>query len=168
MPAWLDERLAALVPQLAALTSEQEAEIARLCEDEIAAWRARPQIKKPTALRPVMTAARKALRGQLKVTPANRWKNPRTGEYEHIALKHLNFTPEEWDGLNAVSEERLETRLQHQQLIDQPEAVIERAERLLQSDRWYDLVTGLAVVTGRRLTELMKTGRFFQRLSSTQ
>jgi hypothetical protein len=164
--AWLDERLRDLLPALQALTVAQEDDIARLCEEELAAWRSRPEITKPGSLRPVLTAARKAIK-QLPLTVANRYKNPRTGEYEHVALKYLNFSAEEWEALNAVSEEKLQARLEQQQLIENPQAIVARAEKLLASSRWDDLVTGLAVVTGRRLTELLKTGRFFPKTLST-
>jgi hypothetical protein len=157
---WLNERLGVLLPALSALGTDQETKIERLCTEELAAWRERPEIKKPGSLRPVMTAARKAIK-QLALTPANRWKNPRTGQYEHIALRYLNFSAEEWEAMNAISEEKLQTRQENQQLLDHPQEIVNRAEKLLHSDRWDDLVTGLAIVTGRRLTELLKTGRFF-------
>jgi telomere resolvase len=165
--AWLEERLNALLPALQALDALQEAEIARLCEEELAAWRARPEITRPQSLRPILTAARKAIKQGIQLTAANRWRNPRTGQWEHLALKHLNFTAEEWAALNALSEAKLEERQRNQQLLEKPQVLVARAEQLLRSDRWDDLVTGLAVVSGRRLTELLKTGRFFPHTAST-
>ena len=63
-----------------------------------------------------MTAARKALKERLQVTAENRWKDPRTGAYGHLALKHLNFAPEEWAALNALDEGKLEERQKNRQL----------------------------------------------------
>lgn len=160
--AWLDERLSVLIP---ALQGKSEADIAELCAQELADWKARPGIKF-SSLRPVMTAARKAL-GQIKLTPENRYRNARTGKDEHIALKYLNFTIEEWAELNQVGQAKLAENLEDQRLLDQPQAVIERAEKLLHSERWDDLLTGLALATGRRLTELLKTGRFFPKTQYT-
>jgi Telomere resolvase len=158
--AWLDERLKVLVPAVDALAmAQKEAEVERLCLEEIASWKARPDLKE-SSLPPVLTAARKAIK-QLPLTPENRWKNPRTGKFEHLALKYLNFSNEEWSARNAISEEKLQARLEQQQLVDHPQEIVNRAEKLLQSDAWADLVTGLALVTGRRLTEILKTGRFF-------
>jgi hypothetical protein len=159
--AWLEERLSVLIPALQALDAAQEAEIARLCEEEIATWKQRPAMKKATSLRPVMTATRNAIRQRLTLTPENRWKNLRNGQYEHIALRYMNFSPEEWDAMNALSDEKFEERQRNQRLINNPQEIIARAEKLLHSDRWDDLVVGLALTTGRRLTELLKTGRFF-------
>jgi len=158
--AWLEERWKDFLPALSALGIAQEAEIARLCEQEIEAWRQRPQMKKPSSLRPVMTATRNAIK-QLPLTADTRYKDARTGEFQHIALKYMNFSEEEWAAMNALSEEQFQERLEQQQVIDHPQEVISRAEKLLHSDRWDDLVTALAVVTGRRLTEILKTGRFF-------
>jgi len=159
---WLEERLSVLLPALSALDTAQEAEIARLCEEEIAAWRDRPTMKKVGSLRPVMTATRNAIK-QLPLTADNRYKDAKSGQWQHIALKYMNFTDEEWAVMNAISDEQFQVRLENQQVIDHPQEVVQRAEKLLHSDRWDDLVTGLAVVTGRRLTEILKTGRFFPR-----
>src|SRR6266516_4194905 len=163
---WLEERLSVLLPALSALGTAQEAEIARLCEEEIAAWRARPTMKKASALRPVMTAARNAIK-QLPLTQENRYKDVRSGQWQHIALKYMNFTDEEWAAMNAISDEKFQARLENQQVIDHPQEVVQRAEKFLHSDRWDDMVTGLAVVTGRRLTEILKTGRFFPKTMYT-
>ena len=163
---WLEERLSVLLPALSALGIAAETEIARLCEDEIAAWRDRPTMKKASALRPVMTAARNAIK-QLPLTQENRYKDARSGQWQHIALKYMNFTDEEWAAMNAISDEQFQARLENQQVIDHPQEVVQRAEKLLHSDRWDDLVTGLAVVTGRRLTEILKTGRFFPKTMYT-
>lgn len=46
---WLVERWETLLPALAA--SADEAEIQRLCEDELSAWRARPSMKQERSLR---------------------------------------------------------------------------------------------------------------------
>ena len=166
MKAWLEERWKELLPALQALDAAQEAEIARLCEEEIAAWRDRPTMKKLGSLRPVMTATRNAIK-QLPLTAENRYKDARSGQWQHIALKYMNFTDEEWAAMNAISDEKFQERLENQQVIDHPQEAVQRAEKLLHSDRWDDLVTGLAVVTGRRLTELLKTGRFFPKTMYT-
>ena len=157
MKIWLADRLQKLLPVLAVLGVAQEQEIQQLCELEIAAWRARPQMKEPTSLRVPMTDTRNAIKA-LPVTETNRWLNPRTQEREHIALKYMNFSEEEWAAMNAATERDFRERLETQQLVEQPEAVIVKADSLLGSQRWEEIVVGLAVVTGRRLTEVLKTG----------
>lgn len=160
MKQWLAERMQALLPQLAALGVVQEAEIGRLCAEEIAAWRARPTMKALRSLNTPMIDARNAIRRELEVTRENSWVNPRTGEREHLALKYLNFADDEWAAMKALTEAGRQRRLEGQQLLRQPDEIVERAARLLESARWEDITVGLAVVTGRRLTELLKTASF--------
>ncbi|WP_338246590.1 protelomerase family protein [Dictyobacter halimunensis] len=47
-----------------------------------------------------------------------------------------------------------------QVLLKDPDGLVERALSLLFSPAWADLVVGIAVCTGRRLAEIMKTGTF--------
>jgi hypothetical protein len=153
---WLDQRLEVFIPALSPLTVAQEDQIAALCEAEMTHWRSR--MNKESAMRPVVTEARKAITERIKLTKENRWMNEAKGEYQHIALKYINL---DWDTLNTVDEDKLRERLKNQQLIENPGAVIAKAEKLLQSDRWEDILIALAIVTGCRETELLKTGRFF-------
>jgi hypothetical protein len=78
--AWLEERWKELLPALQALDAAQEAEIARLCEEELAAWRDRPTMKKLGSLRPVMTATRNRIKA-LPLTAENRYKDAKSGQY---------------------------------------------------------------------------------------
>src|SRR5262245_48254309 len=96
MKQWLAERLQELLPHLAVLGVAQEGEIQRLCEEEIAAWRARPTMKQLRSLNTPMIDARNTIRRELVVTPENSWVNPRSGAREHLGLKYLNFADEEW------------------------------------------------------------------------
>jgi len=160
MKQWLMERVDELLPRLEVLDQRQEEEIQRLCEAEIAAWRARPTMRSLRSLNTPMIDARNAIRERLAVNEANGWINPRTQEREHLALRYLNFSPEEWAAMRALTEEGRQERLEGQQLLDAPLAVIEKGRHLLVSTRWEDIAVGLAVTTGRRLTEILKTARF--------
>lgn len=160
MKQWLKERLDQLLPRLEGLDQRQEAEIQRVCEAEMAAWRARPTMKSIRSLTTPMIDARNAIRERLAVTETNSWLNPRTQEREHLALRYLNFSQEEWAAMRALTEEGRQERLEGQQLLDEPLAVIEKGRHLLASARWEDIAVGLAVTTGRRLTEILKTARF--------
>lgn len=160
MKQWLMERLDELLPRLEALDQRQEAEIQRVCEAEIAAWRARPTMRSLRSLNTPMIDSRNAIRERLAVTETNSWINPRTQEREHLALRYLNFSPEEWAAMRSLTEEGRQERLEGQQLLDAPLAVIEKGRQLLASARWEDIAIGLAVTTGRRLTEILKTARF--------
>jgi telomere resolvase len=159
---WLQERWKLLIPALVALDLSQEEEIERICQEEIVAWRARSGMNKDSSLRTPMTDTRNELRRVTKSTlnEKNTWFDPQDGENVHISLKYMNFSEDKWREMNMPSEEALQKRKENQQLVENPTAIVERAEKLLQSDRWYDLVAGLAVVTGRRLAEILKVGRF--------
>jgi hypothetical protein len=157
---WLAERLAVLLPRLAVLGRDQEKEIKLLCEEEIAAWRSRPTMRSLRSLNTPMIDTRNAIKEQLAVTQENSWINPRTGEREHLGLRYMNFSQQEWAAMHALTEEGRQQRLEGQQLLDDPDAIVQRAASLLQSQRWEDITVGLAAVTGRRLTELLKTAVF--------
>ena len=58
MKQWLMERVDELLPRLEVLGQRQEAEIQRLCEAEIAAWRARPTMRSLRSLNTPMIDAR--------------------------------------------------------------------------------------------------------------
>jgi hypothetical protein len=160
MKQWLAERLQVLLPRLAALGKDQEGEIQRLCEEEIASWRSRPTMKSLRSLNTPMIDARNAIKEQLSLTQENSWINPRTGEREHLARRYLNFSEAEWAAMHALTEEGRELRLEGQQLLDDPDAIVARGAELLRSQRWEDVAVGLAVTTGRRLTEILKTAHF--------
>lgn len=160
---WQHQRLfeeGGLLEQLRVLGVEQEEQIEQVCQEELAAWRARPSMQVESSLQEPLRHARNAIREHLPVTAANQWKNPKTKEYEHLALKYLNFTLEEWQRINADSEERFARRRRQQQRMDHPETLVGLAEELLRSEDWYNLALGLTLATGRRITEVLKTAIF--------
>jgi hypothetical protein len=139
-----------------------EEEIAQICQEEIEAWRARPTMRSLSSLKKPMTDTRKRLR-EIPLTEVNRYFNEREAEWEHVALRYLNYSQEEWAAMNAASAQKLQERQLDRKFIDHPERVVERAAELLKSKHWYDLAVGLAVATGRRLTEVLKTGSYQQK-----
>src|SRR5690242_8904185 len=104
------ERLDQLLLRLEPLDQRHEAEIQRLCDAEIAAWRARPTMKSLRSLNTPMMDSRNAIRERLAVTETNSWMNPRTHEREHLALRYLNFSQEEWAEMRALTEEGRQER----------------------------------------------------------
>jgi hypothetical protein len=155
---WLQDRWAGLFPALQALTVAQEAEIERLCTEEIEYWRSRGISQ--GALKGPMTATRKEIKSW-PLTEANSYVNPRTRQKEHIALKYMNFSTEEWAAINAPSQARFEERLEDIKFIENPDAVVAKAAALLASPHWYEIAAGLAVVCGRRYEELISVGQLF-------
>ena len=156
---WLQDQWKTLIPALEFLTVDQEEEIERLCLEAIAVWKDERHMSL-SSMRVPMTDTRNRLK-EIPLTTANRWKNPETNEYEHIARKYMNFSKEEWNTINVPTEEKVQEDQEDQQFVENPAAIVEKAERLLSSERWYDLVVGLCMVTGRRPTEILKTARFF-------
>jgi hypothetical protein len=78
------------------LGSEQEEQIREICEAEKECWRHRPGMKKMRSLAKPMTETRHRIREVLLVGEENWWRNPKSGAREHIALKYMNFSTEEW------------------------------------------------------------------------
>src|SRR5436305_3008892 len=142
---WLEERMTVLLPKLEALRRDQEEEIKQLCEEEIAAWRARPTMKSIRSLNDPMIGTRNAIRERLAVNDDNSWVNPRSQEREHLALKYMNFSKAEWAAMKALTEEGRQRRLEGQQKLSDPDAIVARAATLLKSQRWEDITVGLAV-----------------------
>jgi hypothetical protein len=77
---------------------------------------------------------------------------------KHPALKYVGFTKEEWEKINRAGDDAVSKR--PTLFIENPIAIVGRAEELLNSRDWYDLAAGLAVLTGRRCAEVMKTAVF--------
>jgi hypothetical protein len=164
---WLQERWELLIPALESLTVSQEEEIERICKEEIAYWKSRPQMKSASSLKRPMTDTRNALRDRLELRDDNAWINPRTGDREHLALKYLNYSEAEWAEMNALSEDRWQARLEDRKFIDRPDLVVAKAVELLRGNRWADISAGLAVATGRRLSEVLAEGEFFPKTAYT-
>lgn len=78
----------------------------------------------------------------------------------HVALEYMNFTPEEWTIVNEPLEQRVADRNENIQLIDDPQAIVDKATELLDSREWSEVAAGLAVLTGRRSSELLHTANF--------
>src|SRR5262245_15692926 len=87
----------------------------------------------------ILIDARNAIKEQLSVTQENSWINPRTGEREHLARRYLNFSEAEWAAMHALTEDGRQQRLEGQQLLDDPDAIVARGAELLGSQRWEDV-----------------------------
>ena len=81
---------------------------------------------------------------------------------DHIALVTMNFTLEQWTTMNHSIAARAAAQNEAQVILS-PEtvnAIVTRATTLLQSRQWSDIAAALAVLTGRRSTEVLKTAQF--------
>ena len=77
---------------------------------------------------------------------------------EHPALEVVNFDKETWTNINNRASDRLSERTT--KFISNPDAIVKRAQVLLKSYQWSEIAAGLAVVTGRRCTEVIQTAQF--------
>jgi hypothetical protein len=57
--------------------------------------------------------------------------------------------------------------LREQQRIDDPDAIVRLSEDLLRREEWYNLALGVTINTGRRITEVLKTGIFAPKTAYT-
>jgi hypothetical protein len=143
---WLVKRWAILFPAVEQAGTEAEIEV--ICKAEIQAWREQPSIKQESSLRNHMNESRNEVKKRLH------------GDRQAWTLKYLSFSEEWYKKHNAPSRVALENRLEHQQLLQDPDAVVAKGVELLVSEQWADIVVGLAVCTGRRPGEVLKTAIF--------
>ena len=143
---WLVRDWKAFFPALDEASTEQD--VQRVCEDEIARWRARPTLKKASSLRVPMGDTRAEIKARLE------------GEKRMWALRYLAFSEAEWIAMNAGGDEAIQQRHENQQFIKDPDVIVAKGTALLSSEQWPDVAVGLAVCTGRRLTEVLKTAQF--------
>lgn len=76
----------------------------------------------------------------------------------HSALNVVKFSRETWVEINNHSSERIQQR--PTKLIEDPDAVVNKAIELVKTFSWSNIAAGLAVLTGRRCCELLKTAEF--------
>ena len=96
--------------------------------------------------RNLMTDVRNAIKRQL-------------GE-DHVALESMNFTVAEWTTINSPIEEQVARRNENVVLLQNPDAIVTQAVRLLESREWAEVAAGLVVLTGRRSSEVLGTAEF--------
>jgi telomere resolvase len=157
---WLQDRWPRLLDALSGLTLEQEDEIARICQEEMGYWRTGRKLGLGS-LGNAVSATRKHLEEHFSaLDSSNSWFNPKEGKQEHLSLKYMNLSKEQWAERAAPSIEKLEQRLQDRQFISDPDGVVSVAVSLLSSSHWQDIAVGLAPLTGRRLQEVLAVGSF--------
>lgn len=76
----------------------------------------------------------------------------------HPSLDVVKFDKSTWTEINNHNSDRIAQRTT--KFISDPDAIVKRATVLLGSYQWSEIAAGLAVVTGRRCTEVIKTASF--------
>ena len=137
---WLNELLSETLPELSHLETPRDYQ---KWFNFLLDFMSQRGLKTPTQQKNAVTEIRNAI----KVL------NP-----EHPALDFVGFDKETWTDINnqatAVVADR-ETKFIHN-----PQAIADKARDLIHSDYWSEMAAGLAVVTGRRVSEVLKTAQF--------
>jgi len=76
----------------------------------------------------------------------------------HPALEVIKFSKDTWVAINETDRDRIAER--STKLIDNPDAIVNTAIELVKTNNWSDIAAGLAVLTGRRCGEIIKTALF--------
>lgn len=154
---WVQDRWdMVLEPVLRTATVDQEEQLRVLWERELAFWKTQRGID-GDSLRNPLTNVRTLIRA-LPLTDENSYLND--GQREHIGLDVFNLEQGEWVSLNDRQRLQTQKRLVEEVFIADPDIIVQRALPLLLSDDWAELAVGIAICTGRRLGEVMKTGIF--------
>jgi hypothetical protein len=79
---------------------------------------------------------------------------------DHFALESMCFTTEEYVQINNEKQGVVSQRNEQVQFLDNPDAIVAQAVRLLNSPGWSEVAAGLSVLTGRRSSEILSTAQF--------
>ena len=141
---WLHQLLAEHLPRLIELSgSKEDLELAKEWDSLIKEKLAERGLISPHQQKNRITDVRNAI----KVIDPN-----------HPALNVVGFTAPEWIEINSMASTESTNRTT--QFLDSPEAIAQTANQLLSSRIWSEVAAGLAVVTGRRVSEILKTAHF--------
>jgi hypothetical protein len=78
----------------------------------------------------------------------------------HLALESMNFTVAEWTMINTPIADQVARRNENVVLLDNSEAIVAQAVRLLEQREWAEVAAGLVTLTGRRSSEILGTADF--------
>lgn len=141
---WLKQLLIEYLPQLIPLTSsDRDIETAKLLDASIKQQFIERGLSNLSQQKNRITDVRNAIK---------------VFDPQHPTLDIVGLSKEEWIEVNTYAVSNTHNR--ETQFLQNPKAIAKQARRLLQSDRWSEIAAGLAVVTGRRVSEILKTAQF--------
>ncbi|MEW6498937.1 MAG: protelomerase family protein, partial [Cyanobacteriota bacterium] len=79
---------------------------------------------------------------------------------DHFSLDHIKFSTEEYTQLNDEKQRSVSERNEDVKPLHNPDGIVATAVRLLESPEWSEVAAALAVLTGRRSSELLSTAKF--------
>jgi hypothetical protein len=146
---WLEQELInTYLPKLERLTNTPSGRKAckKLLETMRDDWATNHELVEPIQQQGCMDQVRASIKANL-------------GE-EHWTLAIIGFSTAEYVVINNIKQDRVSKKNEAVQAITDPEAIVSKAVRLLESNAWADITAGLAVLTGRRVAELLSTATF--------
>ena len=152
-----------LEPVLSKATVGQEQELEALWERTLR-WLREERGLQGDSLRKPCTQIRILIK-QLPLHEGNTCYVHRSRQPQHVAYPIFTLAEEEWTRMNADDQQSLQERLEQQQFLDNEriEAMVNQGLIFIQSNDWAELVVGLALATGRRFWEIVKTGSFVEK-----
>ncbi len=147
MKKWLTELLKLYLPEVADLTDTPDG---RATAQQWADW-----MKTQWAQRGLEALSQQ----RVPMTETRNFIKEHLGA-DHVALESMNFTEAQWRVMNEPIIQKVQQRNEQVQLLDDPQAIVQRAGELLDSPYWPELAAGLVAVTGRRSTEILSTATF--------
>jgi hypothetical protein len=79
---------------------------------------------------------------------------------DHFSLDYIKFSTEEYTQLNDEKQRSVAERNEDVKPLHNPDGIVATAVRLLESPEWSEVAAALAVLTGRRSSELLSTAKF--------
>ncbi|MEP0872117.1 telomere resolvase [Trichocoleus desertorum AS-A10] len=79
---------------------------------------------------------------------------------DHFSLDYIKFSTEEYTQLNDEKQRSVSERNEDVKPLHNPDGIVATAVRLLESPEWSEVAAALAVLTGRRSSELLSTAKF--------
>ena len=141
---WLKQLLIEYLPQLIPLTSsERDIETTKLLDTAIKQQFIERSLTSPSQQKNRITDVRNAIK---------------VFDPQHPTLDIVGLSKEEWIEVNTNAV--FNTHNRETQFLTNPNAIAQTAFNLIKSDCWSEIAAGLAVVTGRRVIEILKTAQF--------
>ena len=141
---WLKQLLIEYLPQLIPLTEcDRDKETAKFLDTAIKQQFIERGLTSPSQHKNRITDVRNAIK---------------VFDPQHPTLDIVGLSKEQWIEVNANAS--FSTHNRETQFLTNPNAIAQTALSLIKSNRWESIAAGSAVVTGRRVSEILKTAQF--------
>ena len=143
-PQWLKELLKEYLPKLVSLgNTPSDIEKAETLYSQIKERFADRGLTKPSQQKNRITDVRNAIK---------------IFDPHHPVLDVVGLSTSQWIEINSAA--AIASGNRSTQFIENPSAIVQKAEELMKCSEWSKIAASLAVVTGRRISEILKTAEF--------